>query len=144
MAGNSWNEGDYEGHSHRLIQDHSNRGNFTQDFGLDLCMILTSEFNGHGRKIFSYVEYCLKNANWRDNMPDNNQILLEELIIQEKEDSGEPGSINQFFEFYTASQILKKYELSYDEIEAGICGDSLDGGADSIYLFVNGDLILNP
>ena len=31
--------------------------------------------------------------------------------------------------------------MSYDEIEGGITGKSHDGGADAIYLFVNGDLI---
>jgi len=76
-------------------------------------------------------------------MSKNDQILLEEIIKQEMENIGEGDalSIDRFFEFYSASQILKNYELSYEEIEGGITGEGLDGGADSIYLFVNGDLI---
>jgi hypothetical protein len=74
-------------------------------------------------------------------MPSNEQIILREILNQEAEkfDDGLPES--QFFEFYSAMQILKDYELTYDEISNGIAGESHDGGADSIYLFVNGDLI---
>lgn len=36
---------------------------------------------------------------------------------------------------------MKKYDLSYDEIEKGIKGSGLDGGCDSIYLFINGVLV---
>ena len=50
-------------------------------------------------------------------------------------------TLSDFFEFYSSSQILKGYELSYDEIQSGLVGESLDGGADSIYLFINGDLV---
>ena len=73
-------------------------------------------------------------------MSKNNQILLEELVRQELENCEEPMTLSDFFEFYSSSQILKSYELSYDEIQSGIVGKSLDGGADSIYLFINGDL----
>ncbi len=74
-------------------------------------------------------------------MSRNNQILLGEIICQEMSAFEEDLSISDFFEFYSALQVLKEYELSYDEISSGICGKSHDGGADSIYLFVNGDLI---
>jgi hypothetical protein len=74
-------------------------------------------------------------------MSNNNQILLEEVIKQEMQNFEEKVSVSSFFEFYVTSQILKSYELSYEEIEAGMTGESHDGGADSIYLFVNGDLV---
>jgi len=74
-------------------------------------------------------------------MPNNDQILLAELLRQESEDFEESLTESEFFEFYSANQLLKEYELSYDEIKYGIAGESLDGGADSIYIFVNGDLI---
>ena len=74
-------------------------------------------------------------------MPNNDQILLTEILRQEAEDFEESLTESDFFEFYSANQLLKEFELSYDEIKAGIAGDSLDGGADSIYVFVNGDLI---
>lgn len=74
-------------------------------------------------------------------MPNNDQILLGELLRQEAENFDEAFTESEFFEFYSANQLLMEYELSYDEIRMGIAGESLDGGADSIYVFVNGDLI---
>ena len=74
-------------------------------------------------------------------MTNNDQILLGELLKQEADDFQESFTESEFFEFYSAVQLLKEYELSYDEIKSGIAGQSLDGGADSVYIFVNGDLI---
>lgn len=74
-------------------------------------------------------------------MSRNNQILLHEILTQEMKEFGEDTPINDFFEFYSVLQVLKEHELSYDEVSNGIAGTSHDGGADSIYLFVNGDLV---
>jgi len=74
-------------------------------------------------------------------MPNNDQILLGELLRQEADNFDEEFTESEFFEFYSANQLLKEYELSYEEIRAGIAGESHDGGADSIYIFVNGDLV---
>ena len=74
-------------------------------------------------------------------MSKNNQILLDAIIKQEMENLEENIPLSDFFEFYSALQVLKENELSYDEINAGIAGQSHDGGVDSIYLFVNGDLV---
>lgn len=74
-------------------------------------------------------------------MANNDQVLLKELLNQEQASFQEPFTESEFFEFYSSIQILKEYELSYDEIKSGIAGESLDGGADSVYVFVNDDLI---
>ncbi len=74
-------------------------------------------------------------------MSRNDQILTEQIIQQEFNKSTEFNNVDKFFEFFSASLILKDYDLSYDQIEEGLCGNSLDGGADSIYLIINGDLI---
>ena len=74
-------------------------------------------------------------------MSKNNQILLEEIVRQEHKNFEENIPLSEFFEFYSALQVLKDFELSFDEIQAGIAGTSHDGGADSIFLFVNGDLV---
>lgn len=74
-------------------------------------------------------------------MSKNNQILLNEIIKQKMKGLEEPVSESEFFEFYSALQILKNYELSYDEIKLGMTGGILDGGVDSIYIFVNGELV---
>lgn len=74
-------------------------------------------------------------------MSKNNQILLDAIIKQEMDDFEENITLSDFFEFYSALQVLKENELSYDEINNGISGESHDGGADSLYLFVNGELV---
>ncbi len=71
----------------------------------------------------------------------NNQILLSECINQEFSESNLFSKKDDFFEYFSATQILKNYNLSDDEIIAGLTGGGLDGGCDAIYLFLNGDLI---
>ena len=64
-------------------------------------------------------------------MANNSQVLLEELVQQEKDNLDKPITESRFFEFFSASQILKAYELSFDEIEAGLTGEGL-GGHDKV------------
>lgn len=74
-------------------------------------------------------------------MSKNAQILLESLIEQEFQNNDNYSSISDYFEFFSASQILKNQGLSDDEVDNGIVGKGLDGGCDSIYLFLNNLLI---
>ena len=74
-------------------------------------------------------------------MSKNDQVLIEQIVAQEFKENSNYKSQDDFFEFYTCSQILSSYDLTYDEIESGLCGSSLDGGADGVYVFVNGELI---
>lgn len=71
----------------------------------------------------------------------NNQVLLKECIKQEYEDNGGYDSINNYFEFFAASQIYKTYNFSDDEILSGIVGGGDDGGCDSIHILLNGNLV---
>jgi len=71
----------------------------------------------------------------------NNQILLNEIIYQEHQENLQFKREDDFFEFFAAQQVLKDYDLSYEQIEQGLTGTSADGGCDGIYLFINGDLI---
>ncbi|HGM7396571.1 TPA: AIPR family protein [Serratia marcescens] len=74
-------------------------------------------------------------------MSKNNQVLVEQIIKSECAENKSYKNEDEFFEFFSASQILRDFDLSYDQIEDGICGNALDGGVDSMYIFVNGDLI---
>lgn len=76
-------------------------------------------------------------------MSKNAQILLESLIEQEFQNNDNYSSISDYFEFFSASQILKNQGLSDDEVDNGIVGKGLDGGCDSIYLFLN-NLLITP
>lgn len=74
-------------------------------------------------------------------MSKNAQILLENIIEHEFKSNDGYSDISEYFEFFTANQILKNQGISDDEIENGIVGKGLDGGCDSIYLFLNNMLI---
>ena len=76
-------------------------------------------------------------------MSKNAQILLENLIEQEFRNKDNYSNISEYFEFFSASQILKNQGLSDDEVDNGIVGKGLDGGCDSIYLFLN-NLLITP
>ncbi|MGW8956942.1 AIPR family protein [Paenibacillus sp. NPDC055715] len=74
-------------------------------------------------------------------MSKNTQTILEQIISEEHSNHNEFVKKDDFFEFFASSCRLKKYELNTEEIEFGLTGEGNDGGADSIYTFVNGDLI---
>ncbi len=74
-------------------------------------------------------------------MSTNDQVLIEQIIQQEHKLTDNYEREDDFFEFYASNQVLKEYDLSYDEIESGLCGATLDGGLDAIYIFINGELV---
>ena len=73
-------------------------------------------------------------------MTANDRILLNEILEQQKNLVDPNANASDFFELFTAGQILKDFDLSYDEIESGLIGGGNDGGVDSMYVLVNGEL----
>ena len=71
----------------------------------------------------------------------NNQKLLDECIHLDLNENDNFTNVNDFFEFFASSMILKDNDLSDDEIYNGITGQGNDGGIDGFYLFVNGELV---
>lgn len=71
----------------------------------------------------------------------NNQILLKECITQEFKESSEFNDLNTYFEHFAASQVLKDFNLSDEEIDSGNSGGGNDGGCDNLYIFLNGELV---
>ncbi|MFP1711417.1 AIPR family protein [Gardnerella vaginalis] len=71
----------------------------------------------------------------------NNQILLRECFKQEFEESSGYNDINTYFEHFAASQVLKDFNLSDEEIDSGNSGGGNDGGCDNLYIFLNGELV---
>src|SRR5262249_51966813 len=69
------------------------------------------------------------------------QQILNDVLSQQRQDLVPQVSEQDYFEMFCAEQILKDFDLSYDEINAGIVDGEHDGGVDSIYGFVNGELI---
>ena len=74
-------------------------------------------------------------------MASNDVIILDQILSQKRQELAPDLSENEYFEIFTAEQILKDYELSYDELKSGITGNGGDGGIDSLYVFINGELL---
>ena len=74
-------------------------------------------------------------------MPANDPILLNQILDQRNAELAPTLDKSQYFELFTAEQLLKDYSLSYDELNSGLVGGGNDGGIDGIWLFANGELI---
>jgi len=74
-------------------------------------------------------------------MATNQQILLDTLLTQQNASLEETLSSDDYFHLFVTDQVLKNFELSYDEINEGIVDNGGDGGIDSIYTFVNTELV---
>lgn len=87
---------------------------------------------------------------------DNSQLISSELIKQsfeeslidkreeiKKDNSKFKRMLHDYFEVFSASLILKTFDLSDEELEKGIVGSGNDGGCDGLYLFVNEELIFD-
>jgi hypothetical protein len=70
-------------------------------------------------------------------MTTNQQIILNTLLEQQKATLDSTLKEDDYFHLFVTEQVLKNFELSYDELEEGIVDNGGDGGIDSIYTFVN-------
>ena len=52
----------------------------------------------------------------------NNQKLLDECIRLDLDENENFTKVNDFFEFFASSMVLKDYDLSDDEVFVGITG----------------------
>lgn len=71
----------------------------------------------------------------------NDRIILNEILEQQKAARAPSLTPAAYFELFVTEQVLKDYDLSDEEIASGLVGDGGDGGIDSLYLFVNGELV---
>jgi hypothetical protein len=74
-------------------------------------------------------------------MAGNDKIIIDK-ILEEKRISVAPlMTPDDYFQVFTSEQILKDYSPSYEEIELGITDGGDDGGVDSFYVVINGELL---
>ena len=66
---------------------------------------------------------------------------MDECVRLDLNENENFTNVNDFFEFFASSLVLKDYDLSDDEIFNGITGDGNDGGIDGFYLFINDELV---
>ncbi len=74
-------------------------------------------------------------------MSTNNQILISEIIKRDSSENPQYKNEDSFFEFFASQQVLKKYDLSDEEIEQHLTGSGNDGGCDGIFFFADGELV---
>jgi hypothetical protein len=74
-------------------------------------------------------------------MSTNDRILLDNVLSQGRSQRAPSMSESDFFELFAAEQVLKDFDLSYEEITSGIVAGGGDGGVDSVFLFANGELV---
>lgn len=75
------------------------------------------------------------------NLGTNGQRILYEIVKRDFQSNTTYGTESAFFEFFSASHIMKNYDLSDEEIENGVLGSGNDGGCDAIYIVYNGNLM---
>jgi AIPR protein len=71
----------------------------------------------------------------------NDQILLTNLLEQRRASINNAPSSDEYFQWFVVEEVLRPFDLSYDELSAGIVDGGDDGGFDSIHLFINGQPI---
>ena len=71
----------------------------------------------------------------------NTQFLLDSIVDQEFEEQSEYTKKDDFFNLFSVRQFLKSYDLSDEEIEAGLVDGAGDGGVDAAYIFVDNEYI---
>lgn len=74
-------------------------------------------------------------------MPQNDRIILRRVVEARNAEVSPETTFDDFFEMFLLEQVLKKFDLSYDEIESGVVDGGDDGGVDGMYTFVNGLLV---
>jgi hypothetical protein len=70
-------------------------------------------------------------------MSNADRAYLERILEDSRKESRPHLTKPQYFEVFSAEQILKKYDPSDDEIDSGLVGKGGDGGIDSIYCFLD-------
>jgi len=78
---------------------------------------------------------------WAGSMSSNDQIILDQILEQQRAERAPGLTANKYFELFVAEQLLKHCDLSYDEIESGLVDGGGDGGIDGFFVFANGELV---
>lgn len=71
----------------------------------------------------------------------NEQVVLSRVLEQRRSHVAPELTESEYFGFFATEQVLKNYDLSWDELENGLTDGGNDGGIDGLYVFVDGVLI---
>jgi hypothetical protein len=68
-------------------------------------------------------------------------VVLDEVLKQLKAERAPRLPNDKYFELFCIAQLLKDYDLTYDDISSGIFDGANDGGIDWAYLLLNGAVV---
>ena len=74
-------------------------------------------------------------------MAENEVIVLDSILQRQKANTSPSLSDEEYFELFAFEQMLKNYELSFDELLYGRVGGGDDGGIDGFFCFVDSELL---
>jgi hypothetical protein len=69
----------------------------------------------------------------------NDLIILNQVLEQKRQAIAPNESATDYFEIFSAEQVLKDFDLGFDLLKEGIVDGGGDGGIDGIFLFINGE-----
>lgn len=70
-------------------------------------------------------------------MARNDVVLLDSLVEKSRNQLGSDKDESELFELFVFDQILKDYDLSFEELESGWTDGGNDGGIDGFFVFVD-------
>lgn len=71
-------------------------------------------------------------------MARNDVVILDSLVEKAKVQLGKANDNSELFELFSFDQVLKDYDLSYEELETGWTDGGDDGGIDGFYVLIDG------
>jgi hypothetical protein len=71
----------------------------------------------------------------------NEQIVLGTVLAQKRAEVAPGTEADDYFEIFASEQVLRAFDLLYEEIELGLVDGGDDGGIDGFFVFVNGQLM---
>ncbi|MCK4476391.1 MAG: AIPR family protein [Methanophagales archaeon] len=72
---------------------------------------------------------------------DNDIIVLDSILKEKKKQTADSLSDSDFFEIFTFEQLLKNYDLTYEDLFSGKVGGVNDGGIDGFFTFIDKELL---
>ncbi len=73
-------------------------------------------------------------------MARNDVVILDSLVEKARHQLGKATDDAELFELFVFDQVMKDYDLSYEELETGWTDGGDDGGVDGFYVLIDGRL----
>ncbi|MEQ8386325.1 MAG: AIPR family protein [Coleofasciculus sp. A1-SPW-01] len=75
------------------------------------------------------------------NNNNNDVIILNSILDTKRQNSANNLSQDEYFEIFAFDQVLKDYDLSYDELLSNQVDGKDDGGIDGFFMFINNEAL---